>query len=80
VFLVIALVFAVITAMLHERMLKRNDARRIARTPGRLDAWTPGREYYFGPIFEVRQYLLGAVRKRRARRKAARLISRDSEA
>lgn len=72
VFLVIALVFAVITAMLHERMLTRNDARRIAGTPGR--------EYYFGPIVEIWQYLLGAVRKRRARRKAARLISRDSEA
>jgi hypothetical protein len=63
VFLVFALVFLVITGLLHERMLKRNDARRIAGTPGR--------EYYFGPIAEIWQYVAGAIRKRRARQRAA---------
>jgi drug/metabolite transporter (DMT)-like permease len=65
VFVVGSLAFLVITAVLYERMVRCNDARRLAGTPGR--------EYYFGPLVEMWQLISGIVRKRRARRKAAEL-------
>lgn len=65
VFVAGSLAFLVITAVLYERMVRRNDARRLAGTPGR--------EYYFGPLVEMWQLISGIVRKRRARRKAAEL-------
>ncbi|WIA97019.1 hypothetical protein [Curtobacterium sp. MCBA15_004] len=63
-FLVVALIFLGMTGLLHERMRRRNDARRVAGTPGR--------EYYFGPLVELWQTIGGAVRGQSARRRTAR--------
>lgn len=54
-----------ITAVLQERMDRRNGARRLAGTPGR--------EYYFGPLTEMWQFVSARIRTRRARRKASEL-------
>ncbi|WIB00327.1 hypothetical protein [Curtobacterium sp. MCBA15_012] len=63
-FLFVALIFLGMTGLLHERMRRRNDARRVAGTPGR--------EYYFGPLVELWQMTAGAVRGQSARRRTAR--------
>lgn len=55
-----------VTAVLLERLARRNDARRLAGTPGRED--------YFGPLADICQTVSGAIRKRRAQRRAKALL------
>jgi hypothetical protein len=59
-FVSLSVVFLGITAVLYSRMLRRNDARRLAGTPGE--------ETYFGPIADTFRLLVSALRKRRAGR------------
>lgn len=56
----LSLVFFGITGVLYGRMLRRNDARRLAGTPGR--------EFYFGPVTDLVRFSAAAWRRRRARR------------
>jgi len=55
-----------VIAVLTERLAHRNDARRLAGTPGRED--------YFGPLTDICRTISGAIRKRRAQRRARTML------
>ncbi|MDT0235001.1 hypothetical protein [Curtobacterium sp. BRB10] len=59
--LLLALGLVAVTALLVDRMVKRNRVRRLAGTPGR--------EHYFGSLAEVWEIGSGMWRNRRARRR-----------
>jgi hypothetical protein len=63
IFTIASVAFLVITGLLSERMARRNDARRLAGTPGQ--------ERYFAPLLEVWQAIVGPWQRHRARRKTA---------